>query len=505
VSAVLTRRRLLTGAAGAVGLVTLGACSRNDGAPGGSTVSPTSAAVRQAERARRTEGSRLVSAQLTARPVTIDLGGPKVDTWAYGDNLPGPLLRARAGDRIRVDLTNELPDDTSIHWHGIALRNDMDGVPGITQDPVGSGSTFRYEFTIPDPGTYFYHPHVGVQLDRGLYGVLVVDDPAEPGRYDAEWIVVLDDWLDGTGRTPDQVLASLDAMDGMSDDMGGMDMDGMSTNMGGMNMGGGRSPILGDAGDVRYQHFLLNGRVPTSPAQLSAKPGDRVRIRIVNAASDTAFRVALADHRLSVTHADGFPVQRQSTDAVLLAMGERLDVEVTLGDGVFPFVATPEGKPGVARALVRTGSGRTPPPMLRPVELNGRVLLGNGLKAAPDVRLDERPVDSTHELVLGGTMMPYRWTINGKTYPDTDPLPVEQGERVRLRLVNQSMMFHPIHIHGHTFAVTGGGPRKDTTVVLPMRSLDIDLDADNPGQWATHCHNIYHAERGMMSTLSYQE
>ena len=123
--------------------------------------------------------------------------------------MPGPLLRARAGDLLRVTVDNRLPADTSVHWHGVALRNDMDGVPGITQTPIGAGSQFHYEFTAPDPGTYFYHPHSGVQLDRGLYGVLVVDDPAERGDYDAEWVVVLDDWVDGTGRTPDQVLARL--------------------------------------------------------------------------------------------------------------------------------------------------------------------------------------------------------------------------------------------------------------------------------------------------------
>ena len=174
----------------------------------------------------------MVTARLTAQPVTLDLGGQTVSTWAYGDTAPGPLLRVDAGDVLRVDVANQLPDATSVHWHGLALRNDMDGVPGLTQDPIAAGETFRYEFTAPHPGTYFYHPHSGVQLDRGLYGVLVVDDPQEPGEYDAEWIVVLDDWVDGTGRTPDQVLSDLqqaggdDSMGGMHD-MGGMGMEGM--------------------------------------------------------------------------------------------------------------------------------------------------------------------------------------------------------------------------------------------------------------------------------------
>jgi FtsP/CotA-like multicopper oxidase with cupredoxin domain len=185
-------------------------------------------------------------------------------------------------------------------------------------------------------------------------------------------------------------------------------------------------------------------------------------------------------------------------------MGERFDVEVTLGDGVFPLVAEAEGKDGAARALVRTSSGPAPETGVRPAELDRKVLQGTSLQAADDVRLDARAVDRTHDLVLGGSMAAYRWTINGEAFPDTEPLPVRQGERVRLRFRNHSTMFHPMHVHGHTFAVANGGPRKDTVIVRPMTTLEVDLDADNPGQWVTHCHNIYHAERGMMVNLSYE-
>jgi len=489
VSSTFTRRRLLAGAAGAAGLLIVGGCGRD----GGAAVAPTSDAVRRAEATRQAAGGRLVTARLTPRPVTLDLGGPTVRTWAYGDNLPGPLLRARAGDRLRVDLINQLPVDTTVHWHGVALRNDMDGVPGITQDAIAAGTTFRYEFTVPHPGTYFYHPHVGVQLDRGLYGVLVVDDPDEPGRYDAEWILVLDDWVDGTGRTPDQVLDSLTGS--------GMDMGDMH----GMDMEGAQSQLLGGAGDVTYPHYLANGRLPSAPASFRGKPGQRVRLRVVNAGSDTAFRVALGGHRLTVTHTDGFPVEPRQTDALLIAMGERVDVELTLGDGVFPLVATAEGKSGFARAVVRTAAGEVPPLSQQPAELGGQVLLANQLRAADGVRLASKKVDRTLDLALGGSMMPYRWTINGKTFPDTEPLTVEQGERVRLRIANQTMMFHPMHVHGHTFGIADGGARKDTVIVRAMELLTVDLDAENPGQWAAHCHNIYHAERGMMVTLSYRQ
>jgi FtsP/CotA-like multicopper oxidase with cupredoxin domain len=501
-SVAVTRRRLLAGIAGAAGLAgTAGTAVWASGLfrPDPTLVNPDSALIADAEVARRRPGAATVTATLTPRPVMLDLGGATVQTWGYAENAPGPLIRARAGDLIRAEVVNQLPVATSVHWHGIALRNDMDGVPGLTQQSIAPGGRHTYEFTAPDPGTYFYHPHSGVQLDRALYGVLVVDDPNESGRYDTEWIVVLDDWVDGTGRTPDQVLSSLQSMGG-SADMGGMDMGGMS--MGGMETM--TSPVLGGAGDITYPHYLINGRAPASPAVLTGKPRQRVRIRIVNAASDTAFRIALGGHRLTVTHTDGFPVTPVTTDALLLGMGERADVTVELADGVFPLVAAAEGKNGQALAIVRTGAGKPPAATVHPAELDRQVLLTGTLRAADAVRLADRDVDRTHRLILGGAMMPYRWTINGATFDQSEPLLVRQGERVRLQFVNRTTMFHPMHVHGHTFAVAGAGARKDTVIVLPNQTITVDLDATNPGQWMTHCHNIYHAETGMMINLAYQ-
>ena len=520
----LTRRGLVQVAGGALTLAALGtvaACGRSAGsAATGLTaangfVAPTDRAVAEAEAARRRAGRRTVTARLDARQVTLDLGGTTVRTWAYGDDVPGPLIRATAGDLVTVQVTNGLPTGTSVHWHGIRLRNDMDGVPGLTQAPIAVGSTFTYSFTAPDPGTYFYHPHSGVQLDRALYGPLVVDDPADPGDHDVEWIVVLDDWVDGTGRTPDEILAGFRSgaapvaspggtggtggtggMSGMSGmDMGGTGSTGSTGGTGGMGMGGG---------SIQYPYYLVNGRLPTAPVTFTARPGQRARIRFVNAGSDTAFRVALGGHRFTVTHADGYPVTPTTADALLMGMGERFDVQVTLGDGVFPLVVLPEDKPGQALALVRTGGGTAPDAAVRPAELFGHVLLGTAVDPADSARLPRRTPDRLHKLVLEGTMNPYRWTINGRRHPDTEPLPVSSGERVRMRIMNRSMMFHPWHVHGHTFALAATGLRKDTVVIRPMQVMNIELQADNPGLWMTHCHNLYHAESGMMTTLAYQ-
>jgi FtsP/CotA-like multicopper oxidase with cupredoxin domain len=267
---------------------------------------------------------------------------------------------------------------------------------------------------------------------------------------------------------------------------------------------GGRGGMGEGAGDIAYPHYLVNGRLPASPLTLKGKPGQRVRLRIVNAGSDTAFRVALGGHRMTVTHTDGFPVQPAETDALLVGMGERYDVLVTLADGAFPLVALAAGKSGQGLAVVRTSSGGAPEATARLAELDGRLITAMDLVAADRARLPEAGVDRRHDLLLSGSMAPYRWTINGATFEDSEPLEVHQGERVQLRFRNMSMMFHPMHVHGHTFALQGSGVRKDTVIVRPMQSLVVDLQANNPGQWATHCHNIYHAEAGMMTTLSYR-
>jgi multicopper oxidase len=379
----------------------------------------------------------------------------------------------------------------------------MDGVPGVTQEPVAPGTSFTYEFTVPDPGTYFFHPHVGLQLDRGLYGTLLVEDPAEPGRYDREAVIVLDDWTDGVGRSPDRILQDLQRR-GMAG-MAGMDMgEGGMSGMDGMADDG--NPLGGDPGDVRYPFYLINGRPVGSPRTLKARPRERVRLRIINAAADTAFRVAVAGHRLTVTHTDGFPVEPASGDALLVGMGERYDALVDLDDGVFPLVALAEGKGARAAAVIRAGNGPTPNLDARPAELDRRLLTVASLRPAGDVDLGARQPARTHRLTLAGDMQRYQWTINGRTFDRTVPLKVRQGERVRLVFDNRSMMFHPMHLHGHTFQVRDGaqpGPRKDTVVVRPMQRVTVDLDAGNPGQWVVHCHNAYHQEAGMMTTLSY--
>ena len=539
----MLRSGLTLAALGAVGAATGCTASPKAASPAGhGLIGPGSPQVAAAEAARHATGGTVL-AGVAPETGHIDLGGPVVPTWSYGGQIPGPEIRVRKGQVIEALLVNQLPVETTVHWHGVAIRNDMDGVPGMTQAPVPPGREFTYRFAVAEPGTYWYHPHVGVQLDRGLYGPLIVEDPAEPAAYDHDWTVVLDDWIDGTGYTPDQVLAALrQGMGGMSmaatspspsPMTSGMPMPGdtpsmsMSTpaaspamsTMSGMSSGPtGPNPVMsgvgsallgGDAGDVRYPWYLINGRVRSAPRTFAARPGQRARIRFINAAADTAFRVALGGHQMTVTHTDGYPVAPVRADALLIGMGERYDVQVTLGDGVFPLTALAEGKNASAMALVRTGVGGRPPATIRPAELSGTLAHYGLLRSAPSARLDARRPDVTYRLRLTGGMARYDWGINGQAFDMSRPGALQflltQGQRVRVIFANTTTMYHPMHIHGHTFQLGPAGPRKDTVIVRPGEQVACDFDAGNPGQWMTHCHNLYHAPQGgMMAVLSYQ-
>ena len=272
--------------------------------------------------------------------------------------------------------------------------------------------------------------------------------------------------------------------------------------------GVGKSELLGgDAGDVSYPYYLINGRIPAAPTTFTAKPGQRIRIRIINAGSDTAFRVALAGHSMTVTHTDGYPVLPTEVDALLMGMGERYDVIVTAADGVFPLVALAEGKNALARALLSTGAGTAPDPGFQPPELNKRVGTVDMFTATPAVDLGSAQPDVNLSAVLAGDMMHYNWTINGEPFSQTTPLQINQGQRAVLTFNNTTMMWHPMHLHGHTFQVVkpdgSRGPRKDTVIVLPNQKVSVNLIADNPGIWMMHCHNTYHQEAGMLTSLNY--
>jgi FtsP/CotA-like multicopper oxidase with cupredoxin domain len=494
----LTRRQLLGRGAGAAAVVALGAYGLGrTGAAGG-------------------------TADFVLRPAeaTVELGRRRVRTFSYGDALPGPEIRLREGDPVRVRVDNALAEeDTSVHWHGIALANEADGVPGMTQDPIGPGDSYLYEFTPPDAGTYLYHSHVGMQLDRGLYGPLIVEPRREELAYDAEAVLMLDDWLDGIAGTPDAELERLRSS-GMA--MGGGHGSGMpragrplpvgerhATLSGAPPPAGSLAAMAnelhsgrGDPGDVRHPLYLVNGRPPEDPPTVRVRRGERLRLRLVNPSADTIFCLYVDGHPLTVTHADGQRVEPVETDALVIGMGERYDVLVEArGRGVQRIVAVPLGKPGRALALLRYADARPgTPPSAPPSSLRPRRTVSYEDLRTPD---GPSPLREPETLRLDLAMTPsgYGWTIGGQAFADADPIELIKGQQVRFVMRNATMMPHPMHLHGHFFRPTRGdgrGPLKDTLTVPAMTEAAIDWVADNPGTWAYHCHNAYHQEAGMM-------
>ncbi|MDO2934072.1 multicopper oxidase family protein [Paeniglutamicibacter sulfureus] len=502
----LNRRSFLGLSVATTAVAALAACAPTPTAPAGvSRILPTDPLISAAE-AQRASTGKTVSQTLTAGPLSTTRAGTDITTWGYNGSLVAPTLRGSVGDQLTVTVANKLTESTSIHWHGLAMRNDADGVPGLTQEPVDAGTEYLYDFKLPHPGTYWYHSHVEMQRERALYGALIIDDPQEPLTYDKEWVIVLDDWLDGVTGTPDDVIKELSK--GMGD-MGAMGHGGDNGPMvmGHMLMGATSDFLGGDAGDVAYPLHLFNGASAEKPETFKAEPGDRIRLRIINAAGDTAYRIGVPNQQLTVTHTDGFPVEHTDADAIVLGMGERIDALLTVGAGYTPVVALAEGKAQMAYGLLSTGTGDVPARVDLPKSLTGKVVHGGQLTADPAVRLAAKAPDRVHELRLTGGMANYDWGINGHRFDMTKPFEkafdIQAGERVEVKFVNDTEMWHPMHIHGHTFQIGETGARKDTVIVLPKETVTVQFDADNPGQWLTHCHNAFHAERGMMGVFSY--
>lgn len=534
------RRRILFGGAGLVAsALLLVGCRRRGGEAegGGGGMKPAESGSRYVGidgRDYRIAPPQGVARELTieARPAELEIApGRVVKAWTYDGKFPGTELRVRQGERLRVVVRNNLPEDTSVHWHGITQRgtNNMDGVPGVTQQPIKPGDTFLYDFVASEAGSYMFHSHSGLQLDRGLSAPLIIEPARETLQYDRDYVVTIDDWLEGS---PDDAYAKLkrgemqggSAMPGMgsSGEMGKMPGMASEEEKGASNGGkhGEASPSaqMEEGADVNYSTFVINGRAPEAPVEFMTKRGERVRLRLINPSGSTMYRVAVGGHRMTVTHSDGMAVKPIEVETLEIAMGERYDVLINADNpGVWAIVAISTDEPmRGARALLRYSDARgTPEKALpinaRPEELNGRRLNYNQLVSAEDETLStKREPDRRIEVVLGGQMMPYDWTINGKLFAAAEPFEVRAGERVRVSMVNDSLMRHPMHLHGHSFRVLSNGtsagapPLKDTAFIEPNKgTLTFEFIADNPGDWLFHCHHAYHMEAGMARIIKY--
>ena len=455
---------------------------------------------------------------LEARPTEIEIAsGRRVKAWTYDGKLPGAEIRAAEGERLRVTLKNNLPEGTSIHWHGIQQKgsNNMDGVPGLTQPPIPQGAAFVYDFVADAPGTYFYHPHSGLQIERGLSAALIVEPKKETLSYDREYTLILDDWL---GGSPDlafeQLRQGIFPADGMTKDSSQTSPNGGETM--GMRRGGmsEREGCCANS-DVAYSTHLINGRAPEAAPEFQVKRGERVRFRVINAGGATVFRVAVQGHKLSVTHSDGFPVHAVEVDAFEISPGERYDFLLAASNpGAWAIAAvTADEREGGARAVLRYAEARgtlAPPLNFVPAELRGEVLDPGDLMSRDG--LDFPPVgepDREIDLVLSGSRRSYEWLINGRKGLD-DPFEIRSGERVRIAMRNRTMTWHPMHLHGHSFRVINGrdprnAPVKDTVLVKPTMHgrAEFEFFADNPGAWLIHCHHAYHLAAGMERLFKY--
>jgi FtsP/CotA-like multicopper oxidase with cupredoxin domain len=481
--------------------------------------------------------------RLIAGTRVLEVNGRPAPVFALTGPDGRPRLRLAAGERFRVDLANETGVRTLVHWHGQLPPWMQDGFPWPQTPPIPNDAVASYDYA-PIPGTYWMHSHHAMQEQNLLTAPLVVDDVATLREDRQDVVLMLHDF---TFRTPDEVLADLTGMSvadahalaqrtegGKSDEFGkglspampvndmptvagqctsGMDMPGtkMSPDLvvkGVGMMGGGMAGM--DLNDVQYDAFLANDRTLADPEIVRVDRGGRVRLRIINGAASSQFWIDLGKLTGRVVATDGHAVQPVAGKLFPMAMAQRLDILIDLpAAGTFPILARLEGsvrQTGIILATVGSPISR----------------IADAAKAAPPIDnslearlaavepLPVRAAGSVHTIALGGGMKPYAWSMNGEYWPHITPLMLKKGERIEIDLINQTMMAHPIHLHGHVFQVvaidgrTLNGAVRDTVLVSPKGRVRIAFDANNPGRWAFHCHNLYHMMTGMMMEFRYQ-
>jgi CopA family copper-resistance protein len=518
--------------------------------------------------------------KIAHRMLTID--GRTSHAIGINGTIPGPLVRLREGTTVRLHVENALDEDSSIHWHGLILPFHMDGVPGISFPGIAPGTIFTYEFPVQQSGTYWYHSHSGLQEQLGHYGPIVIDPAGpDPVEHDREHVIVLSDH---SPMHPHNIFKKLKQMGGyfnrQKQTLGGL-IAGEDQTLGERLRWGAMRMDPTDISDVTAAAYtyLVNGHGPQDNWTGLFRPGERVRLRIINASAMSIFNVRIPGLKMIVVQADGLNVRPVTVGEFQIGVAETYDVIVVPEDRAYTLVGETSDRSGMARATLAPRAGMTAPvPPLRkrplatmkdmgmgamggmdhatmdhgamdhggdhgamkhsmrdmdlaptvkdtpavqsispmPVDRTGEA--GQGLEDVEDaltyrdlVALDRNPDTRTPsrsmEIHLTGNMERYMWAFDGvKMNAVKDPIPFRLGERVRVTLVNDTMMTHPIHLHGHFFElVTGKGdhaPRKHTVNVQPGGKVTFDLTADAPGDWAFHCHLLYHMHAGMMQVVT---
>ncbi|WP_028464992.1 multicopper oxidase family protein [Nisaea denitrificans] len=427
-------------------------------------------------------------ARLEARPGTARLAPAEYEPtpiWGYDGGVPGPTIRVRQGERVDREFLNNLPQASTIHWHGIRIDNAMDGVPELTQAAVPPGGTFDYGFTLPDAGTYWYHPHnrTWEQLARGLYGALIVEEPEAPD-VDRDEVLLIDDWrLTETA----QIAENFGAMHDWSH--------------------GGR---IGNWITVNGDGYWTS----------DARQNDRMRLRLVNPSNARIFNLSLKGLSGWVVALDGQPVLTpQPAETLVLAPAQRIDliVDVTANAGTEASLVSHERGGSYAVAVFRVGKAEAERRIEAPGPLPANPVPETGPlqnARAVDLVMDGGAMGRMRSAVLNGTDTDIRtlvskgkaWAFNGQAeMTDTPLLSAMTGETVRIRMENRSRWPHAMHLHGHHFRQIlqeeRMGPLRDTLLVQSDETAEIAFVADNPGDWLLHCHMVEHAAAGMMTWL----
>jgi FtsP/CotA-like multicopper oxidase with cupredoxin domain len=455
--------------------------------------------------------------EVNGRPAKVfGLTGP--------DGRPG--IRLAAGERFRVDLANESGARTLVHWHGQLPPWTQDGFPWPQTPPIANGAVQAYDYA-PIPGTYWMHSHHDMQEQSLMTAPLIVRSAAELHEDRQEVVLMLHDF---TFRTPEEVLAGLtgtsvaaaQAMAQKSEAPADKDDAGIprppnvgmaallpGTAMPGMTMSGPGGMHM-DLNDVHYDAFLANDRTLADPQIVRVERGGHIRLRVINGASSSQFWIDLGELVGRVVATDGHLVHPVAGNRFPLAMAQRLDIQIDLpGAGAFPILARLEGgsrQTGIVLATADAPVSR----IAKSAEAASPVDLSLEAKLMAVEPLPPRSADTVQTIVLGGGMKPYAWSMNGEYWPQVSPLMLTKGQRVEIDLLNRTMMAHPIHLHGHVFQVIAierrpiQGAVRDTVLVMPMGRVRLAFDADNPGRWALHCHNLYHMVTGMMTEFRYQ-
>lgn len=426
-------------------------------------------------------GSLFATTELSLVENKIQVNGK--EAIVYGISPNG--LRLKNGEPFDVRLKNNLKVPSSIHWHGLILPNNQDGVAFITQFPLYPGQSYHYRFPLKQTGTYWMHAHFGLQEQKLLMAPLIIEGPDDGLIADQEVVVMLADF---SFKAPSAIYKKLSCPE-MKMSMGGPDLV-----------------------EVDYDAFLANNRTLQNPEVVEVQTGQKVRLRLINGSSATNFFINLGSLIGDLIAVDGNRIKTISDTQFEIAIAQRIDIVVTiLNEGSFPILAQGEGTEKQTGLILATKGVKPPQLEEKAPAKAGAMTYAQERKLQALAPLAVKTIDKRLNVELGGNMKTYTWTMNGQAWPESTPLVVKKGERVEILFRNTTTMSHPMHLHGHVFQVTAidgaplNGAMRDTILVAPNSTLSIQLDADNPGAWPFHCHVLYHMEAGMFTVLRYAD